>query len=75
MTDSVLSRFRVILAGSVQSSRRILQGLLRNRANVIGVLGLSPEISKEVSGYSRLDDLAQGARVSYVEFRNINHPD
>jgi hypothetical protein len=46
MTDSVLSRFRVILAGSVQSSRRILQGLLRNRANVIGVLGLSPEISK-----------------------------
>lgn len=67
------SRLRIALAGSVSSSRRTLQALLRHQANLVGVLGLSPEVSKSVSGYCRLDDLAQGADIPYVEFQNINH--
>lgn len=66
---------RIVLAGSVGSSRRTLQGLLRHRANVVGVLGLSIQAARKVSGYTRLDDLAHSAGIPYYEFRNINNPD
>jgi methionyl-tRNA formyltransferase len=75
MIESDPSQLRIALAGSVSSSRRTLQGLLRNRANVVAVLGLRPENSTGVSGYSRMDDIAQGAGIAYFEFRNINDPD
>jgi len=65
---------RIVLAGSVGSSRRTLQGLLRHRMNVVGVLGLSPEAARNVSGYTRLDDLAKSNNIPYMEFRNINEP-
>lgn len=63
---------RIVLAGSVSTSRRTLQGLIRNRAHVVGTLGLAPEKGRNVSGYARLDDLAQAAGIPYKEFRNIN---
>jgi len=66
---------RIVLAGSVGSSRRTLQGLLRHRANVVGVLGLSLEAAQNVSGYTRLDDLARSAHVPYVDFEKINAPE
>ncbi len=65
---------RVVLAGSVSSSRRTLQGLLRHRVNVVGVLGLSLQAASNMSGYSRLDDLALGANIPYMDFDNINEP-
>ncbi len=63
---------RIVLAGSVGSSRRILAGLIRHRANLSGVLGLSQGKSSNVSDYSRLDDLAAEAGVPFQEFDDIN---
>lgn len=74
MTRSVPSQLGIALAGSVGSSHRTLQGLLRHGANLVGVLGLSPEAATKVGGYCRLDDVALNAGIPYVEFRNINHP-
>lgn len=65
---------RIVLAGSVTSSRRTLQGLLRHQANVVGVLGLSHKAARNVSGYARLDDLAVSANIPYLDFDNINDP-
>ncbi|HEY0073490.1 MAG TPA: formyltransferase family protein [Abditibacteriaceae bacterium] len=65
---------RIACAGSVSSSYRVLQGLLRHKANVVGVLGLHPDVSAKVSGYCRMDNLAQDAGVPYADFRRINEP-
>jgi len=64
----------IILAGSVNSSYRILQALIRNRMNVVGVLGLSPLRSANVSGYTRMDSLAQAANLPFLEFEDLNAP-
>jgi methionyl-tRNA formyltransferase len=66
---------RIVFAGSVSSSRRTLQGLLRHRANVVGVLGLSLKAAHNVSGYVRLDDLARAANIPYLDFDKINAPE
>lgn len=65
---------RIVLAGSVGSSRRILQGLLRNRASVVGVLGLGLEGARNVSGYTRLDDIAATMGIPYADYVQINDP-
>lgn len=75
MKLSTLTPPKVVLAGSVSSSRRTLQALLRHGVQVVGILGLSPRKSTNVSGYCRLDDLAQSADVPFYEFEKINHPD
>jgi methionyl-tRNA formyltransferase len=75
MGNGAGSALRIALAGSVVSSRRALQGLLRHRAKLVGVLGLSPGSAGAVSGYSRLDDLADSAGIPYAEFRSINDRD
>lgn len=66
---------RVVLAGSVSTTRRTLQGMLRHQINLAGILGLSAERSANVSGYARLDDLAAEAGVPYLDFENINAPE
>jgi methionyl-tRNA formyltransferase len=65
---------RIVLAGSVNSSYRTLQALVRNRMNVVGVLGLSPLRSANVSGYTQMDSLAQASGLRYVEFEDLNAP-
>ncbi len=75
MTSEIPRPPRVVLAGSVGSSRRTLQGLLRHRASVVGVLGFSPDRAAGVSGYARLDDLALGAGLPFKEFQSLNHPE
>jgi len=62
----------IVLAGSVNSSYRTLQALLRHRMNVVGVLDLSPLRSASVSGYTRMDALAQKSGVPYLEFEDLN---
>ena len=69
------SPLRIVLAGSVGSSRLTLQALLRHRANVVGVLELVPENPATVSGYARLNDVAAEAGVPCVGFQNINTPE
>jgi len=65
---------RIVVAGAVTSTRRILEGLLRNRARVVGALGLDPAASRGVSGYARLDDVAEAAGVPFATFRRIGEP-
>ncbi len=67
--------FRIALAGSVQTSRQILQALLRNGAHVVGVWGLSARKSAGVSGCARMDDLSAAHGIPYCEFEKINHPE
>ena len=65
---------RIVLAGAVNSSRLTLQALLRHRAPLVGVLGLSPERGLGVSGYVDLVELAGSAGVDAASFENINDP-
>ena len=73
MAESVTS-LRIVLAGSVGSSRLTLQALVRHRANVVGVLELQPEDPAAISGFAPLHDVAAEAGVSCVGFRKLNEP-
>jgi methionyl-tRNA formyltransferase len=64
----------IALAGSVGSSLRTLQALIRNRMRVVGVFGLDPARAANVSGYTRLDAAALAAGIPYFDFEDINHP-
>jgi methionyl-tRNA formyltransferase len=66
---------KMVLTGSVTSTRRTFEAMLRNRVNLVGVLGLGPKKSGQVSGYARLDDLAVNSGIPYVEFEDINAPE
>jgi methionyl-tRNA formyltransferase len=67
-----LASLRIVLAGSVGSSRLTLQTLLRHRADVVGVLELIPDDSTVISGFARMNDIAAEAGVPCVGFQNIN---
>ena len=69
------SGLRIVLAGSVGSSRLTLQALLRHRANVIGVLELQPDVPSAISGFARLNDIAAEANVPCVGFQKLNEPE
>lgn len=75
MTINKSERLKIVIAGSVGSSRRTLQALLRHNAHIVGVLGLALEAAKNVSGYTRLDDLLPGRAIPYMDFVNINDAD
>lgn len=66
------SGLRIVLAGSVGSSRLTLQALLRHRANVVGVLELQPDDPSAVSGFARLQDVAAEVSVPCVGFQKLN---
>lgn len=68
------SGLRIVLAGSVGSSRLTLQTLLRHQANVVGVLELQPDDPTAVSGFARLHDVASEANVPCVAFQKLNEP-
>ncbi len=63
---------KIVLAGSVNSTFVTLQALLRNRIRMVGVLGLDPAKSANVSGYTRLDSLAKEGGIPYAEFDDLN---
>lgn len=69
------SGLRIVLAGSVGSSRLTLQALLRHRANVVGVLELQPDDPSTISGFARLHDVAIEAGVPCVGFQKLNEPE
>ncbi|MBM3969826.1 MAG: methionyl-tRNA formyltransferase [Planctomycetes bacterium] len=69
------SGLRIVLAGSVGSSRLTLQALLRHRANVVGVLELQPDNPTAVSGFARLHEVAAEASVPCVGFQRLNEPE
>lgn len=66
---------RIILAGSVNSSRRTLEKLVEHGLNVVGVLGLDPAAAKNVSGYNDLSTFAQEQGIDFSYFSKINNPE
>lgn len=66
---------RIIIAGSVNSSKRTLEKLIEHDMNIVHVLGLSKEKSKNVSGYQDLKELAENNNLEFSYFENINDDD
>jgi len=63
---------KIAIAGSVSSSLRTLKKLHEHKCAVSAVLGLSPDVSKNVSGY--IDLKLEGERLGYTStyFTKIN---
>ena len=63
---------KIVLAGSVNSSRKTLEKLLQHNMNVVGVLGLDPSVSGNVSGYVDLGKLSKEMEFNFEYFKDIN---
>ena len=63
---------KIVLAGSVNSSRKTLEKLIEHKMNVTGVLGLSPSVSQNVSGFNDLRNLAEVNDLNFKYFERIN---
>lgn len=66
---------KIMLAGSVNSSKKTLQKLIDHDMNIVGVLGLDPSVSQNVSGYVDLKDLATSNNLNFRYFKKINSDD
>ena len=72
MKNSIVENPKVILIGSVNSSRKTLEKLLEHQLNVVAVLGLHPEAAVNVSGYFDLKDLSQTNNIPFQYFSKVN---
>ena len=63
---------RIAIAGSVNSSAQTLKKLHKHGLNVVRVLALSPEKSKNVSGYCNLSELGEKWNYPTTYFEKIN---
>ena len=66
---------RIVLAGSVNSSRAIMEKLIQHEMNLVGVLGLALEKQKDVSGFCDLGVICRGNSVPFRDFLNLNSPE
>ncbi len=66
---------RIVLAGSVNSSRKTLEKLFEYEMDLAGVLGLDPSLSEKVSGYVDLKKHSIEKGVEFKYFTNINSAD
>lgn len=66
---------RIVLAGSVNSSRKTLEKLIQYNMDIAGVLALSPEVSENVSGYVDLGKIAEVNNLNFKYFKHINSDD
>ncbi len=64
--------YRIVIIGAVKSTLQIIKGLLRNHANVIGVMGLAPNCSENVSGYVNLEPFCKSKGIPFHFFEKIN---
>lgn len=63
---------KIALAGSVNSSKAVLEKLIEHKMNVVTVFGLSPAVSQNVSGYQDLKPIANDAGLRFHHFEKIN---
>ena len=63
---------KIAIAGSVNSSKAILEKLIEHKMNVVLVLGLSPNVSHNVSGYQDLKPIASSSNLGFKYFEKIN---
>ncbi len=69
---SSVEKPRIMLAGSVNSSRKTLEKLYEHNMDVVGVLGLEPTRSKFVSGYNDLRKYIDEGKTDFLYFQKIN---
>lgn len=68
----LLNSPKIVLAGSVNSSKKTLEKLFEYNMNVVGVLGLDPSVAENVSGYVDLGKMANEQKVNFQYFKYIN---
>ncbi len=64
---------RVILIGSVNSSKIVLEEILKTEIEIIKVYALGEEYSKNVSGYFPIHRIANENGIPYETFQKINN--
>ncbi len=63
---------RIVVAGAVGSTERLVKALIRHGAPVGGVMGLDQSARARTSDYRRLDRIAEDADIPYADFLQIN---
>lgn len=63
---------RIVVIGAVKSTLRILEGLHRNQANIVGVMGLDETYSANVSGFVSLKPFCLLAGLPFKSYEKIN---
>jgi methionyl-tRNA formyltransferase len=66
------NKLNVIVIGSVSSTLRTIEGLLRNRIKISGILGYEPTAFNNVSGFVDLKNIASKNDIDYLGFDKIN---
>ncbi len=63
---------KIVIAGSVTSTKITLEMLIKNRLNVIAVFGYEAEDTSKISGYVNMKSFCFEHSVSYYPFKKIN---
>ncbi len=72
MKNNIVENPRVILIGSVNSSRKTLEKLIEHQLHVVAVLGLQPDAAENVSGYYDLKELSESNQIPFQYFSKVN---
>lgn len=67
-----MKQYKVILAGSVNSSLKVIEKLIEHNIEIVGILGLDPKFSINVSGFVDLKVIAKSNNIDFKYFREIN---
>ncbi len=63
---------KIVIAGSVTSTKITLEMLIKNRLNVIAVFGYEAEDTSKISGYVNMKSFCIENSISYYPFKKIN---
>jgi methionyl-tRNA formyltransferase len=63
---------KIVLCGTVQCTKHIAQKLIQHGANLVGIAGVAPEFSSNISGYTNMEKIADAFKIPYFAFKNIN---
>ena len=72
MKNNIVENPKIILIGSVNSSRKTLEKLIEHQLNVVAVLGLHPDAATNVSGYFDLKELSENNNIPFQYFTKVN---
>lgn len=63
---------RIAIAGSVNSSKKVMEKLIEHKMNVVLAFGLDPEVSENVSGFKDLKPVAESGGLPFYYFKKLN---
>ncbi len=72
MKNNIVENPKVLLIGSVNSSRKTLEKLIEYQLDVVAVLGLAPAVAENVSGYCDLKSLSEQHHIPFQYFTKVN---